>query len=98
LVQTSIWGEGYATIFSCEAILTDQGSWSQTWDPTPPPVEGGFTLTGSWGAWTLVAEGPNFHGVGKLTVGPNDPAPVTACVKNNLQSVTMLGTMEFVDP
>lgn len=92
---TGIWGDGFAPVWSCEAVVAD-ASYNQMWDPAPGGVQGGMKLVGNNGAYTLVAEAPAFHAVAELTLVP--PAPAVSCTKDAVTQVQMIGTMQFLDP
>lgn len=98
--STSVGASGTSSLWTCAAVLAS-GPWDQTWqkqsgDFNPPPVFGSHSITGAWGAWTVLVTSPslNFTGVLELTLDTATPTP--ACI--GATSVRTTGVMVFQDP
>lgn len=98
--STSVVASGSSSLWTCGAVLAS-GPWDQGWQNqagafTPPAVFGSHSITGAWGAWTVLITSPslNFTGVIELTLDTGTPTP--ACI--GATSVRTTGVMVFQDP
>jgi hypothetical protein len=96
---TSASGSGEAVSWSCEAVV-GFGSWQQSFNPDPPPMEGVHSIHGTWGNWTMVVRNSalNYTGEMALTVDPFDAAKAAQCASGGISSLRMVGVMHFQDP
>ena len=97
--QTFGGGNGSSILWSCDATAAE-GSWSQGFSSGLPPVGGSHVITGTDGAWVLVALDSDltFAGIAELTVAPSDATKLATCHTSGMSSIAMTGVMEFVDP
>jgi len=87
---------GSSTVWTCEAT-EGEGTWTQSWDPSPPAAQGFHTIAGGGGAWTMTfTNAPaTFAGAMKLTVHPDDAAKLAACPTTGILSLKTTGVMVF---
>lgn len=89
-------------LWTCEAAL-GFGEWTQSWSPSPPALRWGlnYTITGTWGHWTMLIIDNNqvpstFYSVIELTL--RDPTTAANCAQFGVDPLHLTGVQVFQDP
>ena len=93
--STSINGSGASVLWNCGAAVAT-GSWDQTFSSNIPNAFGSFVLSPVNGAYVLAVTAPGLVGTAQMTT--IDAVPLATCATNPVESLTLVGVMEFQDP
>ena len=104
LRSTIVDADGSSSLWSCSAVLAS-GNWDQEWvdsggDRSPPSLEGGHTIAGTWGDWQLVVRDQALTtvGVGQFTVDARDADLISDCPLVGVTTLRMTGAVFYQDP